>query len=679
MGQFPEIPVGGRLKFFVDQWKLITDDQWVISTIRDGLKLEFLKIPPFSGIKETVVNVQNHFILQQEVEKLLEKGAIEPVPFQDSQRGFYSTFFLVPKKSGELRPVINLRPLNRYLRKQHFKMDSLSRVINLVQKGDWAISLDLKDAYMHIPIFGPHKRFLRFCIKGKCYQFTCLCFGPTVAPRVFTKVIAVVAGHLRMQNVRLAVYLDDWFLVNLIKMHLLIDREKALNLLSKLGFLINLEKSALEPSQSVVYIGAHFLLEKGIVCPTQERIMKIKEACLSLRVGSSAQDYLHLLGLMASCIELVPNARLFMRPIQLHLLQFWRPATMPLQMVIPFNKHVENHLQFWLKKENLLKGCNVCPQSSSKVITTDASKIGYGGHMENQLFQGTWSVQDKMKHINQLEMKAVLLTIRHFLPQLRGHTVLIRSDNTTVVQCINKQGSTKSVQMCYQTWNLWQLAIANNIVLKAAHLAGTRNVLADDLSRVRILPTEWSLKDSVVHRLFQVWGQPLVDLFASEMNRKTEVFCTWIPSQLALATDALSIAWENMEAYAFPPICLIPKVIQHMKNFKCQMILIAPHWPRRPWYTSLLQMSIACPMKLPLVQDLLTQPKTSICHPNPQIFRLAAWLLSTDHCKIKAFQLTLESSWLHHGDQAPGESMQSNSTGSVAGVVNGKLIPMLQL
>ena len=123
------------------------------------------------------------------------------------------------------------------------------------------------------------------------------------------------------------------------------QRKKALNLLSKLGLMINLEKLALEPSQSTVYIGAHVLLEKRIVCPTQERVTKIKEACLNLRVGSSAQDD-HLLGLVASCIELVPNTRLYMRPIQLHLLQFWRPATMPLQMEIPFNKQLQNHLQF---------------------------------------------------------------------------------------------------------------------------------------------------------------------------------------------------------------------------------------------------------------------------------------------------------------------------------------------
>ena len=82
---------------------------------------------------------------------------------------FYSTFFLVPKKNGKMRPVINLRPLNIYLRKTHFKMDTSVKVLNLVKPKDWAISLDLSDAYLHIPIFVKHRKFLRFCINKKCY------------------------------------------------------------------------------------------------------------------------------------------------------------------------------------------------------------------------------------------------------------------------------------------------------------------------------------------------------------------------------------------------------------------------------------------------------------------------------------------------------------------------------
>ena len=330
---------------------------------------------------------------------IVRKKCDRTCPSAYSER-FLFNIFLIPKKTGDLRPVINLRSLNRYLKKQHFKMDSLNSVLNLVQQGDWAISLDLRDAYMHNPIHAGHKKFLRFCIQGKVYQFTCLCFGPAVAPRAFTKVVTVIAAHLRMRNLRLAVYLDDWFLVNLIRKMLIQDKKRTLGLLVELGFMINLEKSALEPSQSVVYIGAHFLLAKGLVCPTWERIEKIKEACKLVRKTPTAQSYLHLLGLMASCIELVPNARLFMRPIQLHLLHFWRPSTMSLQTIVPFNKHVQEHLKFWLNKENLLKGKTFCVQNCTKVVTTDASKHGYGGHLQDLICQGIWSVQEAKKHIN---------------------------------------------------------------------------------------------------------------------------------------------------------------------------------------------------------------------------------------------------------------------------------------
>ena len=86
--------------------------------------------------------------------------------------------------------------------------------------------------------------------------------------------MAVAAAHLRMQSIRLAVYLDDWLALNARRRLLLKNREVILSLLSRLGFLINKEKSNLVTTQDIIYIGGRFCLDKGIVMPTPERIVK---------------------------------------------------------------------------------------------------------------------------------------------------------------------------------------------------------------------------------------------------------------------------------------------------------------------------------------------------------------------------------------------------------------------
>lgn len=95
--------------------------------------------------------------------------------------------FLVPKKTGDLRQVINLKPLNEFVAKIHFKMEGIHLVKDLVISGDYLATLDLKDAYFSIPIFSKDRLFFRFLWDQNLFQFTCLLFGYSLAPRVFTK------------------------------------------------------------------------------------------------------------------------------------------------------------------------------------------------------------------------------------------------------------------------------------------------------------------------------------------------------------------------------------------------------------------------------------------------------------------------------------------------------------
>ena len=211
------------------------------------------------------------------------------------------------------------------------------------------------------------------------------------------------------------------------------------------------------------------------------------------------------------------------------------------------------------------------------------------------------------------------------------------------------------------------------------HISGALNIFADQLSRVRVRPTEWQMHKVVVQTRFQIWGTPLIDLFASKENKQTSVFCSKIPHQDALAIDALSISWEGMFTYVYPQICLIPKVLQHIEHFRCQIILIAPKWPRRHWYPDLLKFLIACPRKLPLWPDLLQQPKTMISHPKPEVFSLHTWLLSPEASKRSAFLTSLESSFQPLGGHVLNGTTLVNSINSVAGVVQDKWIHIVPL
>jgi hypothetical protein len=103
--------------------------------------------------------------LYKKLADLLAKGAVFLVI--DNSWGFVWAYFSVPMpRSRSFRPIINLKPLNQFIRYLHFKMESLDSVRFLVKKGDWFVKLDLKDAYLTIPLHPTHQKFLRFEWRG---------------------------------------------------------------------------------------------------------------------------------------------------------------------------------------------------------------------------------------------------------------------------------------------------------------------------------------------------------------------------------------------------------------------------------------------------------------------------------------------------------------------------------
>ena len=301
-------------------------DAWVVEALRVGYRIPFDRLPPLSERPLSLPAYSPHSIrgvaLNQELQNLLRKGAVEPAP---QSPVFYSRLFLVKKASGSWRPIIDLSTLNGFITSSRFHMETPRSVLNSIRPGDWMISLDLQDAYLQVPVHHDSRRYLRFVVDGKTFQFRALCFGLTTAPQVFTRIMAPVSAILHRHGVRMLRYLDDWLILASSKIACLQSRDRLLSVCTELGIQVNLTKSSLVPSQSLVYLGMEIHSLPFIARPTPARannLVRLIEEFLSTP-SPPASLWRRLLGHLSSLILLVSGGMIRMRLLQLCLKDQW--------------------------------------------------------------------------------------------------------------------------------------------------------------------------------------------------------------------------------------------------------------------------------------------------------------------------------------------------------------------
>ena len=178
------LKMGSRLKFFLPVWKNLGAHHSIQSLIAEGYKLPFRERPKLSRtpcITSGFADLNKQSALSTAIQDLIRKGAIDIVQKPDSL-GFYSRLFLVPKPGNRWRPVIDLSCLNKFLAISKFKMETPESIRASLRKNEWVTSIDLTDAYLHIPIQPHSQKYLRFHHKGVSYQFTSLPVRPSYSP-----------------------------------------------------------------------------------------------------------------------------------------------------------------------------------------------------------------------------------------------------------------------------------------------------------------------------------------------------------------------------------------------------------------------------------------------------------------------------------------------------------------
>ena len=594
----------------------------------NGLRLRFHTMPPLTTLPPPGSTSSGCHLphIRKFIPDLLSRHVIRKVQFSCPR--FFSRLFVVPKKGGSLRLVIDLSRLNKFIVVPTFRMESVWTIAAGWLEAAWGITVDLEDAYFNVPISEFYQHFFAFVVDGEVYIFLRLPFGLALAPWAFHRVMRPIKGFCHRQGLRLHSYLDDFFLLHRSLQGLREDTAYLLGVFRSLGINVNYGKSNLTPSRTVEYLGVTFHLNTGVLSLPMSKVVAIHSMCRSFgaKSHSSRRQLEHLVGTLNFAAQFVPLGVLHLRPLVTWMNFHTSPSTRDLR--VPLDSVFKSHLQVWQGMDLMGASVPMSPPSPSINLMTDSSLFGWSGIVLPYSASGVWPPSFSNMSINWLELMAIKKSLKHFVHLLRGRSVLLMSDNSTSVSCIQRQGTYRSADLMSLSRDILMFCQRRSITLVPRHLSGDLNVLADLMSREGPTGTEWSLDSHTFLWLSRLVGHLQVDLFATRYNTQLQDFVSPFPDPLAVGVDAFSLNWNAWDCvYLFPPVKLLHRVVPLLSRYQGRGVLVAPMYSPSSWFPALRE---RCPDPVPLPDSLVLSQTTSqglVSHPNPAVYMLHAWRL----------------------------------------------------
>ena len=655
--------VGGRIQYFLPQWRKFTSDPDILDMVT-GLHIEFIdnefphqeKPPPPVRLTK-----EDSSIFDGEVAKLLLKGVIRETTHEVGE--YLSRVFLKEKKDGSFRMILNLKKFNDDVVYRKFKMDTFQSILQLVKRDCFMGTLDIRDAYFSVPIAPEHQKFLRFQWGNKLYEFVALPNGLKSAPRQFTKLLKPILATLRSKGLTLSIYIDDVYCQDDTFEACKSAMAQTKDTLQSVGFINHEVKSMTDPEQKVTVLGFEINSQAMVVRVTEEKRTKILTACREFcgKKTGTIRFVAHVIGKLVSCFPGVELAQLHYRELEFEKTKAVAANLGDYDALMGITPRMKDEVEWWI--ENLPSAQKVIIRDNPVlVLETDASLLGWGANLGKKTTGGRFSPAERARwgnNINALELLAIKLAITAFGNEVAGKHILIKSDNTSAVAAIRNMGSSHSFACNTLGKDIWFWCIGHNTWPSITHLAGIQNVAADFASRNFNERTEWSLHEDVYHKIVGVFGMPELDLFASRLNTKLDKFVSWRPDPGALHVDAFTMDWSSIYAYCFPPFSLMGRCIQKVLQDRAEVLLILPYWPTKPWFSEVGKLLTAHPRLLPTRRDLLQLPhRPGQVHPLHPKLRLVACRLSGKPSRHRDFlQELYSSSWL-----PGGKALENNTT-----------------
>lgn len=390
--------------------------------------------------------------------------------------------------------------------------------------------------------------------------------------------------YLLLQGITVVAYLDDFIIIGSTEAQCFRHTEITTDLLTSLGFIINKEKSKLKPAKVCKYLGFIFNTENMSLGIPNDKRTKIFSAIQDMKQMKACKirHFAKFVGYLVSVCPAIKYSQLYTKCFEREKFLALKSSNQNYNRWMKLPKSIKGDLDWWAQKI-LYTSNQIRSDIFAWEIFTDSSTTGWGACVNKVSTYGWWSKEEKERHINYLELKAVYYGLQCFAKESKSCNILIRVDNTTAISYINRMGSIQYPLLNQLAKEIWQWCENRDIWIQASYVSSKDNI-ADDPSRTLSLETEWELADFAFERIVKELGQPNIDLFACNINKKVESYVSWHRDPGSVAIDAFTISWEEHLFYAFPPFSVILRTLNKIISDKAQGIVVLPDWPSQPWY-----------------------------------------------------------------------------------------------
>ena len=211
------------------------------------------------------------------------------------------------------------------------------------------------------------------------------------------------------KGIRIHQYLDDWLVRARSHQVCLQHTQDLVKICQEVGWLVNLEKSELEPKQIFDFVGYQFDLRSGWVQPTLDCWQNLQDKILEILslLACPVRQFMSLIGLLTATEKQVHLGRLHMRVASQKQLEGTRVTRKR-----DFNSQVPAPpLTMVAKRRQCSHRSTTTPNKTCSANIYITSKEGWGAHLNQHTARGSWSLPESKLHINYLELKAVFLAL----------------------------------------------------------------------------------------------------------------------------------------------------------------------------------------------------------------------------------------------------------------------------